>query len=525
MSVIGLLANTENPQSLKSWCVSQLPLYDAVVCLNLSNHVANQIAPQFRNRLIGLGYESFDCLDLIDAAQQEIFKRFGHGYWVMLCNTNEYCYHAPAKVASLADRVGADAIGWYCVSRVDIAQKLATEKAETTLQSDVNHAQRDRSWPNSSLPLIEYRMYRECPELLPRLSTLTLQSPAEPGRKAPFHPILCRCNASAENFDEGDREANDVSDQITDQPWNLGEEFRPSATTYSRSAADDYQPSITTPTLASNYNPNGQRLLLDTIGVTAPQNRDFIPCSGLETHSMRVTANKFVSVPVLVRGAVDRSIIEEIWHRDTYGLRAMSHMNPATVIDVGAHIGIFSLFATELWPRTQVLACEADPENVQLLVGNTRRRRKIECIARAIIETDDNEITFHSVVDKQAFNSGGGSCARSEAGTRPIRVPAVPFAKLWRDRNITYCDLLKLDCEGSEVGLLSSLNRAGMLHRVGQIVGEWHAEDSEIESIRSVHCTLRGILEQTHIVTFAEAAMKREGLFVATPIQRAHGLG
>jgi FkbM family methyltransferase len=507
MPVIGLMTAIDSQPNLKRWCIDQLPLYDAVVCVDTWSRISNQIVEQYGNRLIRVRKSDRDDRDRFEnvygTARDEIVRRFGPSQWIMLCHTNEYCYHDPAKIAVLADGYGSDVVGWYSASIYPSKELRGGPLGYLNPDFD-GLAQYDWCYANTGLPPIEYRLYRDRPGLVgdgltPRrhLSDLT--------RKAPFHPILRCYHVVDPGFSFGERDVGNCKHDVFDEPWNLGEEFRTTGPPLCRVESSSHS-------VVSDEFQMAQRMPRRD-GASDP------PSSGeLETHVLQLADNTKVDVPLIIRGVVDRSIVDEIWNRDAYGLRAMADMSPATVIDIGAHIGIFSLFATMIWPNARIVACEADPENFQLLSRNTFGRTRIELIEGAATDADDTEITFHAVTDKFALNSGGGSCARPEFGTQPIRVPAIAINKLWRDRKIEYCDLLKLDCEGSELPLLSSLMQAGLLNRVGVIVGEWHANDNRIESIVSVHRELRAILGRTHKVNFAESGVRREGQFVAVPI-------
>lgn len=49
-------------------------------------------------------------------------------------------------------------------------------------------------------------------------------------------------------------------------------------------------------------------------------------------------------VPFTLRGRVDQEILAEVWEGDVYGVRDLAEP-PPTVLDIGAHIGAFTLLA------------------------------------------------------------------------------------------------------------------------------------------------------------------------------------
>ncbi len=69
-------------------------------------------------------------------------------------------------------------------------------------------------------------------------------------------------------------------------------------------------------------------------------------------------------------GKSDWGIVREVFFDKFYG-RAVSNLHPgATILDVGAHIGVFSLFAARHIPQSSIFAIEPIPENYVLLEKN-----------------------------------------------------------------------------------------------------------------------------------------------------------
>jgi FkbM family methyltransferase len=221
-----------------------------------------------------------------------------------------------------------------------------------------------------------------------------------------------------------------------------------------------------------------------------------------------------VASRLATRGPVDRAIIRDVWEQDAYGVRVLAE-SPATVLDIGAHIGVFTCLAAELWPDARIIACEPDPDNAALLRSNSAGLRNVEVIETAIIDRDLAQVEFNAVTDKIGKNSGGGSCVRAEVGSNRIQVPALSAVKLWESKSISSCDLMKLDCEGAELQVLRALAAAGLLARVIRIVGEWHACDGRKDAPARVRSALHRILEKTHDLVFREPFRGREGHFSA----------
>src|SRR6516225_885226 len=119
MNLYGLMITKDDVSVFRDWCESQLPLYDAVVCLDGSaGDETEQIASHLGERLIYLHERAYQFATKTDHAlrrvvHREIVRRFGSENWVMCCHADEFCYHDPRKVAVKAAKEGYDSVAWY----------------------------------------------------------------------------------------------------------------------------------------------------------------------------------------------------------------------------------------------------------------------------------------------------------------------------------------------------------------------------------------------------------------------------
>jgi FkbM family methyltransferase len=143
----------------------------------------------------------------------------------------------------------------------------------------------------------------------------------------------------------------------------------------------------------------------------------------------------------------------------------------AVVIDVGAQIGCFSLFAALRATKGKVFAFEPEPSNWELLGENVRRNglRNVELINAAVAGTAGKR-TFHLAPD------AGGTGAHSlspTGGSRSLEVDCVTLPDVCAKHGLETIDFLKLDCEGAEIEILENLDDA-FLGRIRQIAMEVH---------------------------------------------------
>lgn len=181
---------------------------------------------------------------------------------------------------------------------------------------------------------------------------------------------------------------------------------------------------------------------------------------------------------VLAREGVepDHDVIEEVFILDTYGLRGLptetwsQEEGGATVIDLGANIGAFTLAALQ-FGAAWVLAVEPEPGNVKVLEANVAQRGSIGARTR-IVEAavgDEFSTTYIEGVAAQAHvkadGPGGGSAIVQQVTLDSI-IDMV-------DGRI---GLLKIDVEGAEYETIAAAS-ADRLARCERIVGEWHGPE------------------------------------------------
>lgn len=158
-------------------------------------------------------------------------------------------------------------------------------------------------------------------------------------------------------------------------------------------------------------------------------------------------------------------LFHEIWIEEVY-TRSRSIRAGDTVIDIGANIGVFAAFAATRAPGVRVLAFEPFPENYTQLQENVEASGldNVELFEKAVSGSSGNDL-LRSVRDNWAVHSVG------PGGTRPVAT--ISLDDLFAESGIDRCDLLKIDCEGSEYEIFENAS-AGTFRRIGRIVGEYH---------------------------------------------------
>jgi FkbM family methyltransferase len=137
-----------------------------------------------------------------------------------------------------------------------------------------------------------------------------------------------------------------------------------------------------------------------------------------------------------------------------------------TVVDLGAHIGSFSLAALRKGAR--VVAVEPDPANFSILKENLSRwTNSSPTLIAAAVAAEDGEYLLY----KDFLNSAKNSLTRKTG--KAVKVPVWRLTKIFEQSGVEHCDFLKFDCEGIEYEVIHGLPDQ-FWRRVDRLVLELH---------------------------------------------------
>ena len=166
----------------------------------------------------------------------------------------------------------------------------------------------------------------------------------------------------------------------------------------------------------------------------------------------------------------DRIIINELFSTDGYV--KMFDINPGdTVVDLGAHIGVFAVFAARRAPGVRVFCYEPLPESFALLERNIRLnglRGRVTMVQAAVAATGGSVPLF--------FFSGVGMGTLSRPRSTMLNhhdVASVTLADILVNHGLARINFLKVDIESGEFDVFESLTRE-CLDRIDRIAMECH---------------------------------------------------
>lgn len=186
--------------------------------------------------------------------------------------------------------------------------------------------------------------------------------------------------------------------------------------------------------------------------------------------------------------AQDLVIVDDVYYSDCYklGIIPTTIQEAKVVVDIGAHIGTFAKRIHEANPSAKIVCVEACPENLEALKANVG---SFATIVHAACTYEDGELGLLNAVRPNCTSTGGsivkpieqvGDLAEGEYWPDRRPVPKVTLEQLGERYGFSQIDLLKLDCEGSEMSILANCD----LSRVRFVVGEYH-QHNQWEELRA----------------------------------------
>ena len=125
------------------------------------------------------------------------------------------------------------------------------------------------------------------------------------------------------------------------------------------------------------------------------------------------------------------------------------------ILDIGANIGIASNYLSKRFPKAKIYSFEPVPGNFALLCKNVEFLGNVRPVNKALGAHDGSIEMFHS---DSKTNLGGFSFHHAGSNVEQrVRVEVREAGSMMRELGIESADIVKIDTEGSECEILTSL--------------------------------------------------------------------
>ena len=150
-----------------------------------------------------------------------------------------------------------------------------------------------------------------------------------------------------------------------------------------------------------------------------------------------------------------RRIEHDVYLSQTAAFRAGD-----TVVDVGAHVGVFSLYLAKKYPFIRVYAIEPDPTNYACLRRNIELNGVTNVIAiDKAVSGDAHKRRLYVDASSSAWATIDAEAARSRRLLRTVDVETITLNGLFDEYDIRHCRLLKITAPGGIRESLSAFSR------------------------------------------------------------------
>ena len=166
-------------------------------------------------------------------------------------------------------------------------------------------------------------------------------------------------------------------------------------------------------------------------------------------------------------------MIRETWLDHHYTPPGFEIRDGENIVDLGANVGVFSLFAAMGTPSGQIIAYEPIPELYELLCLNLQMNAVTNVRAHRAGVLD---YEGHGSIWYNSSNVGGHSIYPERVNTKEAAKVPVQFTtldKVIATNSLHTIDLLKVDCEGSEYRIFEGSSDVS-IRRIRRMSIEYH---------------------------------------------------
>src|SRR2546426_7712333 len=145
--------------------------------------------------------------------------------------------------------------------------------------------------------------------------------------------------------------------------------------------------------------------------------------------------------------SMDLGIFHEIWDHERYTAGSISVVaRHGTIVDIGAHIGLFSLFASKVLQANRIISVEPDSANFEPLSKNISANHvENASLVKAAIAGESGEKRIYNT----SSNTGGHTPYPPGVSSTAVRTGSL--TQFFQGSSISDCSLLQMDCQGAEV--------------------------------------------------------------------------
>jgi len=167
-------------------------------------------------------------------------------------------------------------------------------------------------------------------------------------------------------------------------------------------------------------------------------------------------------------------------------LRRVYNVHPGdrVILDLGANVGLFSLYAARCAREAHIFSLEPFPSTFDRLTGTVRDHhleKRVTCLNYAVTGTDGIRTMANNSLPSQRRTLSSASSPQNGAQVHGKTLQAV-----MDENGLATVDLLKMDIEGSEYEVLLSSPTA-VMQRISRVALEYHGDSAPYSKDQLFH--------------------------------------
>jgi FkbM family methyltransferase len=170
--------------------------------------------------------------------------------------------------------------------------------------------------------------------------------------------------------------------------------------------------------------------------------------------------------------STDLMAFTHVWIIKEYSRKGFEIKENDTIIEIGAHIGLFSVYASQFCENGKVYCYEPVKNNYDVLLSNLQLNN-IKNVIPFNLAVSDSESTAKMFL---SYDESGHSLYLPTDTI--VQVNSTTLKKIFDDNAIQRCDFIKMDCEGAEYDIVKSLPDE-YFTRIEKMIIEYHFADTK----------------------------------------------
>jgi len=163
----------------------------------------------------------------------------------------------------------------------------------------------------------------------------------------------------------------------------------------------------------------------------------------------------------------DLNVVKEIFINEEYQPQLPDDkFKVDTICDLGAHIGIFSVWAQQKYKPKKLVAVEMDEENYNLLSQNLEINKVSAITLKRAVYSSNSMLGIKSAKHKSNY--------MIDLGSDNTKVKGISLGSIFKVAKLNKIDFLKIDIEGAERFILTYANENIFRNKIRYIHLESH---------------------------------------------------